>query len=225
VPDIVYGDQFNQSGDFAIGKIVYQGSAVPPPPHRTVLLLMSNPADTPQLGLHKEHRAICEAVARAKHRDRIDIRTGMAPRPTDLYRLLSDHEPAVVHYAGHSGIDGIALLDEHDQATPVDPVALEGLFAAVGQEIRCVVLNACLTHHQAAAISAHVPCVVGMSRSVLDSVAIEFAAGFHGALADGRPVASAFEAGRNRLALQGMDARDPVLIDPYRRAGHIFLTR
>jgi len=227
VPDsFVAGDQINQWGDNAIGKIDFrtQRHRPDPPTRRTILMLMSNPVDTQQIRLDEEHRAIDRAIVRARHRDRIDLRAGMAPRYRDLQELLLRHRPAVLHYAGHGKLDGIALMDDRGYTYMVRVDVLEQLFAIVGPWLRCVVLNACLTAAQAKVIADHVPCVVGNSRSVPDHVAIEFAAGFHYALAEGESVATAFQLGRSRLTLSGRDARDPVLIAKPGVAERVFIT-
>ncbi|HZN74176.1 MAG TPA: CHAT domain-containing protein [Micromonosporaceae bacterium] len=148
----------------------------------------------------------------------------MAPRYQDLQELLLRHQPAMVHYAGHSGVDGIVVEGEDGYAHAIPPAALEELFAIVRGSVRCVVLNACLTMGQALAIGSHVPCVVGMSRLVPDHVAIIFAAGFYRAVAEGKSVTAAFRLGRNRLALCGLDVRGPVLIDQFGEAENVFIT-
>lgn len=227
--DIVWGDHIEQSGPNAVGKVVFEARPEPvpppppPPPLRTVLLLMSNPTNTQQLRLDEEHRAIDMAIVQARYRDRIDLRTGLAPRHSDLHSLLRRHRPTVVHYAGHGQIGGIALLDSDGRARVIAAAALEDLFAIVGASIRCVVLNACLTAGQARAIAAHVPCVVGMSGSVLDETAIEFAAAFYSALADGESVATAFKLGRNQLLLSGRDTGDLVLVAAPGVAERVFI--
>jgi len=60
--------------------------------------------------------------------------------------------------------------------------------------------------------------------SVVDYVAIEFAAGVYRAIADGESVAIGFRLGRNRLALVGLDTRDPVLIGTPSAAERVFIT-
>jgi hypothetical protein len=174
-------------------------------------MLMSNPMDTGRLDVTEEYRAIDRAIHEAQHRDQIELRVGGAPRYKDLQSLLRRYRPDVVHYAGHASVNGIALVEDDGNVRLVPPAALEHLFAVVGRWVRCVVLNACLTEAQAEAISAHVPCVVGMSRSVLDEVAIEFSAGFYGAIGDGESIAVAFDSGVNWLIGHNLDARDPVL--------------
>lgn len=211
--NLVGGDQFNQFGDRPIGVLNVSLQPTPPEPHRRpILLLMSNPLDTGPLRLDEEYREIKLAISGARHRDRLELFLGAAPRYHDLHALLADHQPAVVHYAGHSGGGGIALTDDNGDTHRIAPHALEDLFEIMGDSVSCVVLNACLSEDQALAIAAHVPCVVGMSNSVPDHIAIEFAAGFYRAIADGRSVAQAFQLGRNRLALSGADNRAPVIV-------------
>ncbi len=230
IRNLVNGDQTNQVGNGNIGQVV-QAPSVPDRPRQTVLMLTSNPLDTGRLRLDEEYRAIDRAITGARHRDQLDLRLGAAARYGDLQELLLQHEPAVVHYAGHnSAVHGIVLVDERGNACPVQPKQLSDLFAITGRWVSCVVLNACLTKDQAAAIVEHVTCVVGMSRPVLDGVAIDFAAGFYNAIAAGQSVATAFRLGRNRMGPGGGHYRDlaplpdedgsstPVLIDPWRRA-------
>jgi CHAT domain len=229
VRDLIAGDQINQSGPNAIGKVVYpapqpQPKPEPEPQRRTVLVLLSNPVDTPTLRLHEEHRAIRRAIRAATYRDQIDLQTGMAVRYDDVRDLLLVHKPAVVHYAGHSGVEGIALPDQYGRARAIHPTTLEGLFANLNGSIRCVVLNACLTAVQATAVNKHVPCVVGMSGSVVDPVAIEFADGFYSAISNGQSIKAAFGLGRNALQGAGMDDRDPELFAAPGVAERTFIT-
>jgi len=221
----VLGDQISQTGDGAIGKV----ERMPPKPLKsnsrsTVLVLLANPTDTPQLRLAKEYRAIQESIKVARHRDQLAVQVGMAVRYTDLHDLMLEHRPAIVHFAGHGSVNGIALLDEHDRACPVPPGALRDLFGILGNDVRCVVLNACLSDDQAFAIARHIPCVVGMSGAVLDDVAIEFAASFYRAIADGASVATSLRLGRNRPTLGGRNGVEAVLASPSIVAEQTFIT-
>jgi hypothetical protein len=117
----------------------------------------------------------------------------------------------VVHYAGHGDRSGIALLDENSRARPVPPAVLEQLFHLMKDAVACVVLNACLTGEQATAIARHIPCVVGLSRAVQDSVAIRFAEAFYAALANGESVARAFRFGCHLPAVRGLNSEGPQL--------------
>jgi len=224
---IVMGDQINQTGDNAIGKVMLAQPSPSPGPAKTprrILLLMSNALETRPLRLDEEHRAISMAVADGRYRDQLELHVGAAPRYHDLQALIGQHRPAVVHFSGHSGRSGIVLPDDRAGLHRVPPAALQELFEIVGSFISCVVLNACLTEDQASAIATRIPCVVGMSRSVLDDVAIEFAAGFYGAVANGHSLADSFRLGRNRLSLAGLDNRDPTICARPGVAERILLT-
>jgi hypothetical protein len=210
---VVDGDKIEMHGDGNIGKIVALQRR-----RRTVLVLMSNPRGTAGLRLDEEYRAIDEAILKARHGDRLELRPGAAVRHGDLQGLLLRHRPTVVHYSGHNhGEAGIVLADDRGKARPVAPEALSGLFRIMATSIRLVVLNACLTQDQAAAIAAHVPCVIGMSRAVRDDVAIAFASAFYHAAASREPVAAAFGLASNRLGFDtGGTYRDlaPTAGDP-----------
>jgi hypothetical protein len=112
-------------------------------------------------------------------------------------RVLMRYQSIVAHFSGQGHPrDGIQVVDETGRPRSVPPHALSGLFGILSKGLRCVVLNACHTDEQAAAIAAHVPCVVGMRRQVLDDTAILFATGFYRGLADGKSIRTSFELGR-----------------------------
>jgi hypothetical protein len=175
------------------------------------LLLGANPWTTPPLRRDTERREIRDSVTLAEAGARVDIQVEDAVRRDDLRSALLRHEPAVVHFGGHAGKDGLLLVEQDGEPRPVSPAALTELFRILGSSVRCVVLNACATAEQGARIAAHVPCVVGMFGPVQDGTAIRFAAGFYEGLARGKPVGTAFQHGRNRLSLHELSARPPVL--------------
>jgi len=67
-----------------------------------------------------------------------------------------------------------------------------------------VVLNACYSAAQAAALVKHVDCVVGMSDAIRDDAARHFAIGFYGGLGEREPVAAACAQGRAAISLEGL---------------------
>jgi hypothetical protein len=233
--NIIFGDQFNQHGSgINIGKVEQgrdRGDAPAPVPRPSarhiVLMLMSNPRGTGPLDLAEEARAITRAVQPTTFRDEIDIRTSDAVRIDDLSPELLRYRPAVVHFSGHgSGHGGgLVLSDRVGRARAVPPSALAELFGVVGRQIRCVVLNACLSVEQAQAIAVHVPCVVGMSGEVSDLAAREFAASFYQSLGYGQSVSAAFRVAQLVGPLHGRPANQhPVLIDPSGLADQTYLT-
>jgi hypothetical protein len=87
-------------------------------------------------------------------------------------------------------------------------------FKAVGRDVRCVIVNACETERLAQGLAAVVPCVIGMRQPVGDESAIRFSIGFYQALAAGKPVETAFDAGVAQLMMtpDGDDALAPLLL-------------
>lgn len=170
----------------------------------TLLFLAASPGDTDPLRLDEEARAVDAAIRQAPFRDRFDLRSHWAVRVDDLQELLLRYRPAIVHFSGHGSSAGaIMLTDAQRGYAPVAAPALAALFGALQADVRLVVLNACYSAQQAAAIAEHVDCVVGMPDAMTDGAARRFAAAFYRALAYGQRVAAAFELGLAELALQG----------------------
>jgi len=174
---------------------------MPPEPNKTtILFLAANPVDQRQLAIDDEIRAIDDALVKAKFRDMFDLRTAQAVRYGDLQELLLRYEPHIVHFSAHGSEAGELLLTGTDrQSYAVPPDKLTELFDILKDNVRCVVLNACFSEGQAQGIAASIDCVVGMTRAVQDSDAIEFAIGFYQGIGYGRSVEKAFDLGRNRI--------------------------
>jgi hypothetical protein len=77
------------------------------------------------------------------------------------------------------------LENDKGESAPVPTDALADLFKLCAEHVDCVVLNACESDLQAEAISKHIPYVIGMTSSVSDDAAREFAVGFYDALGAG----------------------------------------
>ena len=162
-----------------------------------ILFLAANPKDTPQLRLSEEVRTIDERLRAAEFRERFELIQFWALRKGDLVEALLRHQPHIVHFSGHGNTSGQIILEDNlGLSQPLSAKAVSDLFGILPDHVRCVVLNACFTQEQAEAIVEHIDCVVGMSRAVADSIAIDFASGFYRALGYGRSVRVAFELGR-----------------------------
>ncbi|MFM7905321.1 MAG: TIR domain-containing protein [Microcystis sp.] len=172
---------------------------------KRILILSANPKNTAPLRLDEEMREIKEGLRRAKQRDNFVIETGQAVRYRDIRRAILDFEPNIVHFSGHgAGEEGLAFEDETGQVKLVEAQALASLFELFADQIECVVLNACYSEVQAKAIAEHIPYVVGMSKSIGDKAAIEFAVGFYDALGAGRTVEFAYKLGCNSIEIAGI---------------------
>src|SRR5262245_28979539 len=182
-------------------------------PVRTILILAANPPATPALGLRDEYWAIVGAMGRARGGRRLHVVPAMAVTDDDLRRALLDHEPEIVHFSGHgTGRKGL-VFEEAGGPLLIAGEALAELFRLCSAHVRCVVLNACHSEVQAAAIGRHVEFVIGMSRAIGDAAAIKFSAGLYDALASGRSFVEAFQFGCNAISLKGIpESLTPVLL-------------
>ncbi|MGD2089970.1 MAG: TIR domain-containing protein [Candidatus Aminicenantes bacterium] len=170
-------------------------------PVKKILILAANPKTTPPLRLDEEVREIDEGLRRSKCRDQFEIQSRWAVRMRDLRRALLDVEPQIVHFTGHGKEDGLLVEDELGMAVSISTEALSGLFELCTGHVECVVLGACYSEPQAAAISKHIKYVIGMRKEIKDKAAIEFVVGFYDALGAGKSVEKAFYFGRNAIQL------------------------
>ena len=163
-----------------------------------VLFLVANSSRAP-VNAEVEERKIGE---RLRGHGRFKLEKVPDVRAEDLFVVLRDQRPAVVHFSGHGhGAAGLAMKNRDGQPTSITARELALHFrdlAAQGIAIRCVVLNACLAEAQALALAPYVDFVVGTTALVGDEVAVTFADNFYLALTEGRAVAQAFEAARAR---------------------------
>jgi CheY-like chemotaxis protein len=182
---------------------------IEPPAPIKILFLAANPADTPQLRLDAEMRAIDQALQKAEFRHRFEIKQHWAVQIGDLQNHLLRHKPDIVHFSGHgSETNEIILENSQGHSRPVSARALSQLFAVLKDNIRCVILNACYSEAQAQAIAESVGCVVGMARGIGDESAIGFAAAFYQAIGFGRDVQTAFDLGCVQIELEGVEGQN-----------------
>jgi hypothetical protein len=195
---------------------------------KKILILAANPKNSGQLRLDEEVREIDEGLRRSIYRDGFELSQKWAVRPRDIQRALSDLSPQIVHFSGH-GVgtasedvvdpqsrqftvvresllepEGLVLEDDAGKVQLVGTDAIASLFELFADRIQCVVLNACYSEKQAAAIAQHIPYVVGMNQAVGDKAAIAFAVGFYDALGAGRDFEFAYQNGCVAIKLAGI---------------------
>lgn len=178
-----------------------------------ILVLAANPRDTDTLQLDKEIREIDTRLRLSKDRDQFNVKQKWAVRIEDIRQALLDFEPQIVHFCGHgAGTDGLIVENETRKSQFVSTEAWVKLFQFFEPKIECVLLNACYSEVQAAALSQCVPYVIGMSHAVGDRAAILFTAGFYEALGASRSYKDAYKFGCVALATEGIpEDLSPVL--------------
>src|SRR4051794_6246601 len=163
--DSIYSGGVKNGGDNIYGGSKYEIKVAPAttpvaPRSKVVLLLSANATAHAPLRLDEERRAIDRVVAQSRAAGRLEVRTADALRLDDLQEALLRHRPVIAHFSGHGHpADGIQVLDAAGYPCSVPPAALSDLFRILSAGLQCVVLNACHTDEQAAAIARHVPCV------------------------------------------------------------------
>ncbi|MEL6471421.1 MAG: CHAT domain-containing protein [Cyanobacteria bacterium J06623_4] len=100
--------------------------------------------------------------------------------------------------------EGLILEDSMGQPKLVETEALGALFKLFSESVECVVLNACYSERQAAAIAQHIPYVIGMNQAIGDRAAIEFAVGFYEALGAGQSIEKAYASGCVAIQISGI---------------------
>lgn len=186
-----------------------------------ILFLAANPSSTGRLTLDVEANEVRRAISMSEDRAQLELITRWYATLDDLTRTLRDVKPAVVHFTGQGASDGVYLTgrDGLPQLLPAKPLART--LRAASTDVRLVVLNACYSEAQAAALSNAVDCVVGVVARIRDEDAIAFSATFYQALASGRSVAAACEMGRTMISmLRTHPSEDPgALIELRTRRG------
>jgi hypothetical protein len=184
-----------------------------------ILVLAANPKGTSQQDLAKEARKIKEILNACHHRERFSLETYWAVNAEDLQFALATEKPQIVQFIGH-GAGELGLIFESDierhqikgdkysidNRQFVQANALTNLFSLFSRYVECVILNACYSEVQAAAICQSINYVIGIQNTIGDREATKFSAGFYTSLGnDPRGIEIAYMMGRNALELIGLD--------------------
>ncbi len=153
---------------------------------KKILILSSNPIDTPRLRLDKEVREIEDGLQRSKNSNKFVIINKFAPRIKDIRRAILDNQPSIIHFCGHGEKEGIIVENDDGTCYCLEIDALSDFFKLFSDFVECVLLNACYTEKQAEAISENISYVIGMSKGIADKDAIDFAVAFYDTLLPNR---------------------------------------
>jgi CHAT domain len=207
------------------------------PPIRA-LVMISSPADYPQLDVEGEWSRLNEALGDLVRSsqlvvDRLDNATLSA-----LQRQLRQESYHIFHFIGHGEFDqaaqeGVLILkDDEGRGHRVGSQSL-GMLLHDHSSLRVAILNACEGARTSAQdpfagsaqtlVQQGIPAVIAMQFEIADEVAATFAHEFYGALSDGYPIDAAVTEARKAIFAAGNDVEwaTPVL---YLRApdGRIF---
>jgi SMODS-associated and fused to various effectors sensor domain/CHAT domain len=171
-----------------------------------VLVLAADPTDLGRLQLGKEVREIVHNIREAQYAERFEVVSELAVRRSEFIKLLTLHNPTIVHFSGHGSIQGpIFLVSEDDKRLPVSANALREIFAEFKDTVRLVVLNACYTKDEAEAIVESIDCAVGTAGEISDAGAIAFSGSFYNTLASGGSIDHAFKLGMAQLLTEELE--------------------
>ncbi|WP_228199579.1 CHAT domain-containing protein [Acinetobacter sp. WCHAc010052] len=174
-----------------------------------VLFLASNPRDQEQLSLDIEVRGIEEQISKARHRESIVLESRWAVRSGDILQHINTCEPTIVHFSGHgSDNDELVLMDKNDQTKLISLEAIVQAMSVANENLRLVFFNTCFSYNQAALVTEHVDCAIGMSKSITDEAAQYFSAQFYSSLSFGLSVKKSFDQAKAALLLEGIDEVD-----------------
>ena len=124
---------------------------------KTILILASNPHGDLK-DINREIRDLTAAIERSKNAEEFAVVDKLAVRPSDLQEIFDQNNPYVVHFCGHgAGEEGLVFENDQSGEQLVSNQALSGLFNLFGQDVECVLLNACHSQKQAEAIAKHIP--------------------------------------------------------------------
>jgi hypothetical protein len=179
----------------------------------TILFLSANPLGTDRLALDREARAIQVELERSGYRDCLELTTRWAVEPLDLLHELRAIRPTVVHFSGQGVAGelcshGLFFQGSAGRAQLVSAEALTQTFGAAGSSVKLVVLSACYSEVQAAALVTKVDCVVGMAGPIDPDAARSFTIGFYGGLGAGESVAAAYQQGIAAIRLEGLSSHE-----------------
>ena len=158
---------------------------------KTILILAANPVGEAELSVCSELRQLRNVL-----QPKFEVQLSLDTSWDDFNEEIRKHKPDIVHFVGHGrSEDGLVL----EGAGGVTGDRLAALFALFPQ-VDCVVMNACQTERVAMEIHRHVRCVIGMSQSIADQAAREFALGFYQGLLEEKGYEWAFEYGKVRIS-------------------------
>ena len=198
------------TGTEAVVDQVRRQLPAPKPEKLRVLILGASSEGDLRVG--REQKRIRAAVESALHRDQIELDVRPAATTADLLDGITRFRPHVVHFSGHSTDDLIVLEDDEDaphEGVVVTARAFAKAIQATDDPPLLVLLNSCKSASQIDDLVAQVvPFAIGMADSIDDGDAINYAAQFYAAIANGQSINASHLSGQAALELAGLDGAE-----------------
>jgi hypothetical protein len=170
-----------------------------------ILFLAANPSKATRFSVDQELRQIRKKLEQGSKTDSFELLINVPTRAKDLRRVLLSYKPHIVHFSGHgSGDQKIILEDTQGQGIATDTKNLVEAFRPLKNDVRVILLNACMTHSQATALGKVIDYTIGIEGLVGDKAAVTFAGAFYQALGFGMPVKDAFASAQAGLLQHGV---------------------
>lgn len=193
----------------AVDEVLHQ---LPDPKSEKLRVLILGASSVGDLRVGREQKRIRTAVESALHRDQIEMDVRPAATMTDLLDGITKFRPHVVHFSGHSNEDLIVFEDEQDEpheGVIVTARAFARAIQATDDPPLLVLLNACKSAAQIDNLVAQVvPFAIGMADSIDDGDAINYAAQFYAAIANGQSIKASHLSGQAALELAGFEGSE-----------------
>ncbi|MBF6302309.1 hypothetical protein IU459_32920 [Nocardia amamiensis] len=185
---------------------------LPAPKPEKLRVLLLGAASKGDLRVGREQQRIRSAVESALGRDQIEFDVRTAATTADLLDGITKFRPHVVHFSGHSNEDFIEFEADEDArhiGIAVTARAFARAVKATDTPPLLVLLNSCKSAAQIEDLVAEVaPFAIGMADEISDGDAINYAAQFYAAIANGQSINSAHLSGQAALELTGLEGAD-----------------
>ncbi len=98
-----------------------------------------------------------------------------------LIDVLVNENPSILHYSGHSAVEGIFMFDDKQQPVLADVKSIQKIFEANKSKLKieCLILNSCYSKTQADALKNYTKYIIGTTNAVPDDDALLFSQGFY----------------------------------------------
>ena len=162
----------------------------------TILFIASDSLNPEQskLNLDKEAREISDAIIKTKERDYIAFETKWATKVSDLFRIINETNPTIIHFSGHGTQDDeLIFLDNNDNLKSVGMETIVKMINASCDDTRLIVFNNCFSANIAGNIAENIEAAIGMNAAIGDEAAIAFATQLYSSIGSGISLEKAFK--------------------------------